>query len=78
MAVPLSHLLTDSELAIVSKRNNVTEADEEDDDDDIWLGEATAHLNHVVAYHQLVREQMQSMLDSLQQQHKVVRLIIVT
>lgn len=33
-----------------------------DDDDEVWLGEPTAHLNHVVAYHQLVREQMQAML----------------
>eukprot|EP00794_Sanderia_malayensis_P006059 gene6059-6761_t len=68
-ALPLSHLLSDTNYAKLIKGQD---DQVNDDDDDLWLGEPTAHLNHVVAYHQLVREQMQSMMQSLQEQHKTI------
>ena len=68
-ALPLSHLLGDGQFATLVRPQDVQT---NEDDDEVWLGEPTAHLNHVVAYHQLVREQMQSMMQSLQDQHKVV------
>ncbi len=64
----MSHLLGDAKFAKV----NTQDQQNNEEDDDVWLGEPTAHLNHVVAYHQLVREQMQSMMQSLQDQHKTV------
>eukprot|EP00112_Aurelia_sp_Birch-Aquarium-sp1_P017853 Seg418.11 transcript_id=Seg418.11/GoldUCD/mRNA.D3Y31 product="Cortactin-binding protein 2" protein_id=Seg418.11/GoldUCD/D3Y31 len=63
-SLPLSHLLGDSQHANIVK---VQEIPTNEEDEEVWLGEPTAHLNHVVAYHQLVREQMQAML---QDQHK--------
>jgi len=70
----LSHLLNDVDLARVDS----TSTDDKsyllsnEEDDEIWLGEPTAHLNHVVAYHQVVREQMQSTVADLQKVHKEV------
>ena len=43
-----------------------------DEDDEVWLGEPSAHLNHVVAYHQVVREQMHSTVEQLNKVHKEV------
>eukprot|EP00112_Aurelia_sp_Birch-Aquarium-sp1_P006048 Seg1675.11 transcript_id=Seg1675.11/GoldUCD/mRNA.D3Y31 product="CTTNBP2 N-terminal-like protein" protein_id=Seg1675.11/GoldUCD/D3Y31 len=65
-SLPLSHLLGDSQHANIVK---VQEIPTNEEDEEVWLGEPTAHLNHVVAYHQLVREQMQAML---QDQHKTI------
>ena len=70
-SLPLSHLLGDGHLASVVKN---LELPSNEDEDEVWLGEPTAHLNHVVAYHQFVREQMQAML---QDQHKTVNNIVV-
>ena len=65
MALPLSHLLND----LHSSDKPLNGAEE---DDEVWLGEPSAHLSHVVAYHQVVREQMTSIVSSLQKQHKQV------
>ena len=43
-----------------------------EEEDDVWLGEPSAHLNHVVAYHQVVREQMQATVEGLEKVHKEV------
>ena len=43
-----------------------------EEEDDVWLGEPSAHLNHVVAYHQVVREQMQATVKGLEKVHKEV------
>lgn len=43
-----------------------------EDEDEIWMGEPSAHLNHVSAYHQVVREQMNSIVQTLQSEHKKV------
>ncbi|XP_065640792.1 uncharacterized protein LOC100200864 isoform X2 [Hydra vulgaris] len=66
-ALPLSNLLNDFECQIVSNEKHATEEDEE-----VWLGEPSAHLTHVVAYHQVVTEQMQTIVNSLQKQHQQV------
>lgn len=71
-AVPLSHLLNDTELACVQTPDEKTYGLNGEEEDDVWLGEASAHLNHVVAYHQVVREQMQSTVEDLQKVHREV------
>ena len=68
--MPLSHLLNDGHFASLP-----VERENGEEEDEVWLGEPSAHLNHVVAYHQVVREQMQSILGSLRTQHKQVRLL---
>merc|ERR1712226_234308 len=69
IALPLSHLLNDGAFSKIEDDKSEHVLDEEDE---VWLGEPSAHLNHVVAYHQVVREQMQSIVTSLQKQHKQV------
>ena len=64
----MSNLLNDFECQLVSNDKRLNEEDEE-----VWLGEPSAHLTHVVAYHQVVTEQMQTIVNSLQKQHKQVR-----
>uniref|UniRef100_A0A7M5V337 Cortactin-binding protein-2 N-terminal domain-containing protein n=1 Tax=Clytia hemisphaerica TaxID=252671 RepID=A0A7M5V337_9CNID len=72
-ALPLSHLLNDVDLAHVDNqaedKSYLLQGEEEDE---VWLGEPSAHLNHVVAYHQVVREQMQTTVQDLQKVHKEV------
>ncbi|XP_057296028.1 uncharacterized protein LOC130624973 isoform X2 [Hydractinia symbiolongicarpus] len=70
VALPLSQLLNDVETAALEENEAQTNLLEEEDE--IWLGEPSAHLNHVSAYHQVVREQMQSIVETLQSQHKKV------
>ena len=72
MALPLSQLLNDSSSAEIVNEVPGNENMGVDEEDEIWLGEPSAHLNHVVAYHQVVREQMQSIVVSLEKQHKQV------
>ena len=72
MALPLSQLLNDSSSAELVNEQPANENLGADEEDEIWLGEPSAHLNHVVAYHQVVREQMQSIVVSLEKQHKQV------
>lgn len=63
-------MLNDVETAALEENEAQTNLLEEEDE--IWLGEPSAHLNHVSAYHQVVREQMQSIVETLQSQHKKV------
>lgn len=64
--------MNDVELAKVNNAGNKSYLLGEEEEDEIWLGEPSAHLNHVVAYHQVVREQMQATVDQLQKVHKEV------
>ena len=70
VSLPLSHLLNDVDDAVIELEKQENEFGEEDDE--VWLGEPSAHLNHVSAYHQVVREQMHSIVHTLQSQHKKV------
>jgi len=72
-ALPLSNLLNDAEYTeFVDEDGAILRPNKPDDDDEVWLGEPSAHLNHVSAYHQVVQEQMQSIVIALEKQHKQV------
>lgn len=74
----MSHLLSDVDQAHVedSPEDKSLYLQNGEEEDDIWLGEPSAHLNHVVAYHQVVREQMQATVEGLEKVHKEVIVIV--